>query len=180
MKAVKATLGIAILGSVILASSPAFGSSAPSTPSTPTGGFVSVYLSGSQSSPGNILITGAIGDYGKVRRIKGQTDFSLVKLHKGAFEINTSKLLAATRSATPTRNTATCSYSRSETAPVTVLDGSGLYAGISGTLDLTAYSAETGPLYTSGSHKRQCNTSNNAVPNALFVTAIGTGTVSFS
>ena len=139
-----------------------------------------MYLSGSQSSRGNILITGAIGDYGKVRRIKGQKDFSLVKLHKGTFEINTSKLIAATNSATPTRNTATCSYSRSATAPVTVLDGTGLYAGISGTLNFTVYYAETGPLYTSGSQKGQCNTSNSAVPYAQFATALGMGTVNFS
>lgn len=177
MKAVRATLGIAIVGGVILGASAAFGSPASRTP---TGGSVNVYLSGSQSSRGNILITGAIGDYGRVRRIKGQKDFSLVKLQRGTFEIHTSKLIAVTNAATPTRNTATCSYSRSETAPVTVLDGTGLYAGISGTLNLTAYSAETGPLYTSGSHKERCNTSNNAEPNALFVTAIGTGTVSFS
>jgi long-subunit fatty acid transport protein len=62
---------------------------------------------------------------------------------------------------------------------VTVLDGTGLYAGINGTLNLTAHSAETGPLYSSGSQKGQCNTSNMVVPNALFVTAIGAGTVSF-
>jgi hypothetical protein len=178
VKVVKATLGIAIiLGSVILGASAAFGSTAPSTQ---TGGSVNLYLSGSQSSRGNILITGAIGDYGKVRRIKGQKDFSLVKLHKGTFEINTSKLIAATNSATPTRNTATCSDSRSETAPVTLLDGTGLYAGISGTLNFTVYYAETGPLYTSGSHKGQCNMSNSAVPYAQFATALGMGTVSFS
>jgi hypothetical protein len=146
----------------------------------PTGGFVNVSLSGNQSSRGNILITGAIGDYGKVRRIKGQRPFLWSKLHKGTFEINTSKLIAATNSATPTMNTATCSYSRSATAPVTVLDGTGLYAGISETLNFTVYYAKTGPLFTSGSHKGQCTTSNNAVPYAQFATAIGTGTVSFS
>lgn len=90
-----------------------------------------MYLTGNESSRGNILITGAIGDYGKVRKIKGQKDFSLVKLHKSAFEINTSKLMAAVNSTTPTRNTATCSYLA--TALVAVLDGTGLYAGISGT-----------------------------------------------
>jgi len=178
VKVVKATLRIAIiLGSVILGASAAFGSTAPSTP---TGGSVNVHLSGNQSSRGNILITGAIGDYGKVRRIKGQKDFSLVKLHKGTFEIDTSKLIAASKSATPTMNTTTCSSSRSASAPVTVLDGTGLYAGISGTLNFTVCYAETGPLYTSGSHKGECNTSNNAVPYAQFATAIGTGTVSFS
>jgi hypothetical protein len=177
LKVVTATLGVAILGSVIFGASAAFGSTAPSTP---TGGSVNAYLYGNSGSRGNILITGAIGDYGKTRIIKGQKGFSLVKLHKGTFEINASKLGAASNSATPILNTATCSYSRSETAPVAVLDGTGLYAGISGTLNFTAYYADTGPLYTSGSHKGQCNTSNNAVPYALFATAVGTGTVSFS
>ena len=72
MKGVTATLGIAILGSMIFGSHPAFGSTAPSTP---TGGFVNLYLSGSQSSRGNTLITGAIGDYGKVRKSGGKTTF---------------------------------------------------------------------------------------------------------
>lgn len=173
MKVGKALPEIAILGSLMLAASPAIGSAAPSTP---PGGPVNVYLSGSEPSSGNILIAGAIGDYGRVRIVKGQADFSLVRLHKSTFEIDTSKLMTATNSATPTRNTATCSYSRSATAPVAVLDGTGLYTGINGTLNLTAYSAQTGPLYTSGSQKGQCNTSNKVVPNAFFVTAIGTGT----
>ncbi len=178
MKVVKATLGIAILGSVIFGASTAFGSTAPSSPA---GGAVNVFITFNTSgSGGTVLVTGAIGDYGKTTEIKGQKGLSSVKLHKGTFEVNTSKINAAVNSATPTLNTATCSFSLSATAPVTVLDGTALYAGISGTLSFTSTFAATGPRYTNGSHKGQCNTSNNAVPDAQFATGTGTGTVSFS
>jgi hypothetical protein len=174
----KATFGIAILASVMFGASAAFGSTAPSTP---TGGAVNVYLTFNTSgNGGSILITGAIGDYGKTNNIKGQKGLALVKLHKGTFEVNTSKVNAANNSATPSLNSTTCSFSLTATAPITVLDGTGLYAGISGTLNFTTSFAGTGPLYKSGSHKGQCNTSNNAVPYAQVATGFATGTVSFS
>jgi hypothetical protein len=166
--AVTATLGIAILGSVIFGATAAFGSSAPSTRA---GGSVNVYLSSKYLSPnpsagGSILFTGAIGDHGRTPiLIKGKKCFSSVKLQKGTFEITPSKTNAITNAKTLTINRATCSHSHSENARVTVLDGTGLYAGINGTLIITVDYARVDPRYTSGSHKGRCNLSLNAVPS---------------
>jgi hypothetical protein len=177
-KAVTATLGIAILGSVIFGVSAAFGSSAPSTRAE---GSVNGYLGSKDSSPnpsagGIILMTGAIGDYGRTTGIKGQKALSLVKLQKGTFELKGDTLTSAR---TLTRNSSTCSYSHSENVRLTVLDGTGLYAGISGTLNITVNYARVDRLYTTGSHKGQCSLSLTAVPYSQFETGIGTGTVSF-
>ena len=173
MKLVKATLGIVILASVIFAASAAFGSSAPSTRA---GGSINAYLSTNSSGGGSILITGAIGDYGRTTLISGQKGVSLVKLHKGTFELkgNTPAVVG-----TPTVNSTTCSYSHSQTARETVLDGTGLYAGISGTLNITVSYARVDTPYTSGGHKGQCDLNLSAVPYSQFDAGIGTGTVSF-
>jgi hypothetical protein len=148
-----------------------------------TGGSVNVYLGSKDMSPnpsagGIILFTGAIGDYGRTTAVKGQTALALVKLQKGTFELKGGAALTNAR--TLTRNSATCSYSHSESVRLTVLDGTGLYARISGTLNITVDYARVDRLHSSGSHKGQCNLSLTAVPNSQFETGIGTGTVSFS
>jgi hypothetical protein len=178
MKAVKATLGIAILVSGIFCASAAFGTAAASTPAA---GTVTLYLTENPSGTGGTtVITGAIGDYGKTTEMKVQNGLSVVKLRKGTFEENTAKISAALNAAPTTSNNSTCSFSASATAPVTLLDGTGLYAGISGTLNFTINVGFVLPLYKSGSKKGQCNTSNNVVPQAEIDFIIGTGKVSFS
>ena len=72
-------------------------------------------------------------------------------------EVNTARINAALNSAKPTVNTATCSISLSPTPPVTVLDGTAFYAGVTGPLSFTSTFAATGPRYMSGSHNGQCN-----------------------
>ena len=94
---------------------------------------------------GTIVITGAIGDYGhtltidKNGKANGNGNYVKVTLHKGTFEINSTALNAKTNnlgSQTPL-NKATCSMAASVSAPVTLLDGTGLYTGITGTLNVT-------------------------------------------
>ena len=65
-------------------------------------------------------------------------------------------------------------------APVTLLDGTGLYSGITGTLHVTITEAFILPVYASGKNKGQCNESQNAQPVAAYGSIIGSGTVSFS
>lgn len=65
------------------------------------------------------------------------------------------------------------------TAPVAILDGTGMYKGIKGTLMLTETFAGYGPFYTTGAHKGQCNTSPNATPTAQWGSVTGVGTVKF-
>jgi hypothetical protein len=55
-----------------------------------------------------------------------------------------------------------------------------LYTGISGTLRITQTFAAVGPPYKTGPKKGECNTSNNAQPNAFYGSITGRGTVRFA
>jgi len=68
----------------------------------------------------------------------------------------------------------------SVSAPVTLLDGTGLYRGITGTLRVTITEAFILPVYATGKNKGQCNESQNAQPVAGYGSIMGTGTVSFT
>lgn len=77
-------------------------------------------------------------------------------------------------------NMGTCSGYGTVTAPVTLLKGTGLYAGISGTVQITETFAFIGPKYTTGARKGRCNQSDSAQPLAQYGAIIGIGTVTFS
>ena len=102
-------------------------------------------------------------------------------LKKGTILVNSTQFNAATNSASPTDfSAATCSGTVSASAPVPVVSGTKAYAGITGSVALTAFFGFVGPFYSSGSKKGQCNTSNNApTPPGFFAIITGTGTVSF-
>jgi hypothetical protein len=159
---------------------------AATTPSTPAGGSVKIFATPNNGAGGTILITGAIGDYGKTLTIdkNGKTDsngdYVKITLHKGTFEVNSTTLNAKANKAQPTIYKATCSAQLSVTAPVTLFNGTGLYQGITGTVNITETYAIIGPLYTSGKNKGQCNLSNNAQPIGQWGSITGSGRVSFS
>lgn len=77
----------------------------------------------------------------------------------------------------PTVNAATCSAGVSLTAAITLLDGTGLYKGIGGTLKDTEFVGFISPRYTSGKDKGQCNL--NTQPTAQLGLVVATGSVSF-
>ena len=62
---------------------------------------------------------------------------------------------------------------------IAVVSGTGLYAGIHGTVQLTESFGFIGSTYKSGSKKGQCDMSNNAPAVAQMGTVYGKGTVSF-
>jgi hypothetical protein len=156
--------------------------------SPPAGGKVNVFVT--PSSPNGprdtIVVTGAIGDYGKALSVdkSGKTDtngdYEKITLQQGSFLVNATKLNAKLNHLKATVNKATCSVSASGTGPVTLSNGAGLYAGISGTLQITVKFAFVGPRFSSGPHKGQCNTNNNAPALAQYQSITGSGTVSFS
>ena len=74
----------------------------------------------------------------------------------------------------------TCSFGFTATGPITLSDGTGAYAGISGTIVTTLTFGGDGPFYTSGAKKGKCNMSNNAQPLAQFGSAVGRGTIKFA
>ena len=63
---------------------------------------------------------------------------------------------------------------------MTVFNGTGMYADISGVAHVTETFAGIGPRLTSGPKKGQCNPSNTAPPGAFFASVIGTGTITFT
>lgn len=153
--------------------------------STPAGGAVRVWVTPGSGAVDKIVITGAIGDYGKATsinkdgKVDENGDYVKVVLGKGSFEVNAVTLNKKTGSAPPTFNAGTCSYSFEGSGPVTLFNGSGVYAGVSGTLKITEAFAGVGPLYKRGAKKGQCNMSNSAQPVAQYSSITGTGAVKF-
>jgi hypothetical protein len=161
----------------------AFGASAQGTP---VGGPIYLHVTPDNGS-GPITITGAIGDYGTTVNVdrngkpNSNGNFAKVTLKKGTFEVNLKVLNAKQNKTQPHFNKTTCSGTFGPTtAPVTLFNGTGLYAGISGKVNITLTFGFIAPLYTSGAHKGQCNTRNDVQPLAQWVTAGGPGSVRFS
>ena len=68
---------------------------------------------------------------------------------------------------------------RVETAAAPVVSGTGLYAGIHGTIRITESFGFIGSTYKSGPKKGRCNMSNSAPTVAQMATVYGSGAVSF-
>ncbi|MGZ6670705.1 MAG: hypothetical protein ACXVH3_39350, partial [Solirubrobacteraceae bacterium] len=154
--------------------------------STPAGGAVKVFVTPTSGPRSSILVTGAIGDYGKTLRVDkngktaGNGDYQKVTLKQGSFEVNATALNKKLNASAPVVNKTTCSLVFSGSAPTTVFNGTGLYKGISGTVRITVTFAGIAPRYTSGTHKGQCNFSNSAQPLGQYQAITGTGSVHFS
>lgn len=178
MRGIKAVLGLVIVGSMLLIATAAFGASMP------MGG--SVYVYAVPGPTGTILLTGAIGDYGKTVNVNasGKVDpqgrYVKVTAKHGTFEINAVALNVKLGNLQPTINKTTCSAEGAGTGSVSLLDGTGRYQGLSGTLNVTATFAFIGPTFMSGKHKGQCNLSNSAQPLDQYSWITGSGTVKFS
>jgi hypothetical protein len=157
---------------------------------SPAGGVIEVYVTPPPSFNGavfKIVVIGAIGDYGtatsidKDGKVDSNGNYVKIRLKKGTFEVNSVALNKKTNSAPPTLvNRTTCSYGFGASGPVTLFNGTGLYAGISGTLRITQTFAAVGPPHMSGPKKGQCNMSNNAQPLAIYGSILGKGTVKFA
>jgi hypothetical protein len=182
MRIAKTALGIAILGGLLFSGASAFGATAP------TGGTIKVFdVPSGTGTGGTIVITGAIGDYGKsvssnaAGKPSKKGNYELLSLKKGTILVNSTQFNEATNSASPTDfSAASCSGTVVASAPAAVVSGTKAYAGITGSVSLTATFAFVGPFYSSGSKKGECNTSNNApTPPGFFGLITGTGTVSF-
>jgi hypothetical protein len=178
MRGLKAVLCAAMLGGVL------FGANAALGAGMEPGGSVHVFAT--PGPTGTILLTGAIGDYGKTLNINanGKVDanghYVKVNLKHGTFEINAVALNVKLAKVNPSINKTTCSGEGSGTGSVTLLDGTGLYKGLSGTLNVTASFAVIAPRFTSGKSKGQCNLSNSAQPVDQYSWITGSGTVKFT
>jgi hypothetical protein len=152
-----------------------------------TTGTIQVWATPSPTSAvAKIVITGVIGDYGTATTINkngtvdGNGNYVKIVLQHGGFEVNSVALNKIVNAAPPMMtNAATCSVVFGGSGPNTLFDGTGMYAGISGTVQVTERFAGIGPRYTSGPKKGQCNMNNNTQPIAFWGSITGTGKVSF-
>jgi hypothetical protein len=168
-------LGATVLvGALLLGSGAALGQ-------TPSGGAVQVWGTPGNNGGGSVLFTGAVADSGKSASVNSSAkpdkkgNYKLFTLKKGTILINGTQINAALNNASPTEfNSTTCSGSFTATAPVPIVSGTKLYAGISGTVNVTVTFAVVLPLT-----KGTCNMNTNANPIAQYGSIAGTGTVSF-
>jgi hypothetical protein len=150
-----------------------------------SGGKIFIHATSGEGPAGTIVIVGAIGDHGKTLSMtksgkpSNNGNFVRITLQKGSFMVDSTKLNAAGNTNRPTiNNLATCSFMANITAPVRFFNGTGLYAGISGTATITVSFGGVSPFYKSGPHQGLCNT--HTAPLAQWGSVTGPGSVSFS
>lgn len=177
MRAAKAALGMAILGSLLLSGTSAFGAT------DPAGGAIQVWGTPASNGGGPVVITGAIADSGKSANVNSsgkptkKGTYKLLSLKNGTIVLNTTQLgkdLNNPNTPPRTFNSTTCSGSFAITDPVPIVSGTKAYAGISGTVNVTVTFAFVLPLT-----KGKCNENTNANPVFSYGSISGTGTVSF-
>jgi hypothetical protein len=160
---------------------------AAASAATPKGGPVALFATiSATSSPGKIVLAGAIGDWGKVASIdkNGKPDengnFVKVTLNKGTFEIDATAINKKMANPRPqVQSDVTCSVAASGSGPVKLFNGTGLYKGISGTANVTMTFTGVGGRYQSGPKKGQCE-QGNGTPLAMLGAVTGHGTVQFN
>jgi hypothetical protein len=170
---------VAALGTLLAGGGTAAFAAAAS--SAPAGGTIHVFVNVDVKSEtvNPILVTGAIGDYGKATDVdaNGKVDpngnFEKIVLTKGTFWLNGTALAAKANKANPPINPATCSLSLTVSGPTQLFKGTGLYKGIGGTVNITETFGGVFGRLASGA----CNEAGNPVSQGGAVT--GTGKVTF-
>ena len=180
MRLGKTTVGVAgLLACLILGASVALGAGSSGTPA---GGRIQLFVQpGKTQGNGKILFTGAVGDYGSSHSFSGTggKKFGTATLTKGTITLDLTAVSKKANNASPTVDAATCSGSISVSAAAPIVSGTGLYAGIHGTVKITESFGFIGSTYKSGPKKGQCNMSNSAPTVAQMASVYGSGTVSF-
>ena len=126
-------------------------------------------------------MVGAIADSGvgtsvdKNGKVDPNGSYERIVLKKGSFEADATVLDQNASSGPPTLDdVSTCSFAFSTSGPITLSNGKGAYAGISGTLNVTEQFVGIGPRYKTGKNKGACNQSDNS-PLAGAGAVSGTG-----
>jgi hypothetical protein len=159
----------------------------PAAAAAPADGPIEMWASAGNNGSQHVVFVGAIGDYGtavnanKNGKPNPNGNYVRVKLQKGTFMIDVTAMNKAANSSQDPQvgSHATCSAAFTATAPVTFLNGTRLYKGISGTANLTLTFGGVGSRYKSGPKKGQCK-QGDASPRASFGYVTGQGTVSFT
>jgi hypothetical protein len=145
-------------------------------------GTVHVWVTPGHGAVDQILLTGVIGDHGTATSIdkNGTVDkngkYVKVALSQGGFEVDAVAFNQKLAKLAPKEDSATCSLWATGSGNVTLGDGTGAYAGISGTVKMSANFAAVFPRYTSGAKRGRCDT--KGAPTASFEgVLIGSGHV---
>ncbi len=181
MRRMRFSLACAALAAVLVPATAAFGAGMPA------GGPIELIATASSSPYGTIVVAGAIGGSGttvsmtKSGKPNANGNYVKIALQHGTFEVNLTVFNEKTAKAPASiESKATCSFAFTGSGPVTLFNGTGLYAGISGTVTITINYVGYGPLYTSGAKQGTCNTSATAQPSAAKGWIMGHGTVKFA
>jgi hypothetical protein len=156
--------------------------------SSPSGGKVALWANANLTgATSKIVMVGAIADSGvgtsidKNGKVDPNGSYERIIFKKGSFEADATGLDQNANTTQPTLDdVSTCSFAFSASGPITLSNGKGAYAGISGTLNVTEQFVGIGPRHKTGKNKGACNQSDNARPVAGAGAISGTGAVAFS
>jgi hypothetical protein len=175
MKGVGVALGAAVVVS-LLVSSVALGAAG-----MPAEGKIKIFVASPDTVKSRVVVVGAIGDYGTAisQDKNGKPDingvFEKFMLKQGGFTVDATVLNKTVGKIKPKVNPATCSVEFAGSGPGTVINGSGLYAGISGTLKISF-----DLVWITPRKNGKCVLNENPKPVASYDTVSASGTVSFS
>jgi hypothetical protein len=161
VRSTKTMTGAALIAAIACAACGSGATRAADTASTSASGQVKFFVATFSNGTGDIIVTGAIGDYGTTAASGNY------------LKLNVAKLIAKEGGSAPKVDPVTCSGVSSVTAPAPILDGKGAYRGITGPVNVTETIAFILPRYTSGSHKNQCD--NNTQPIDAYSAITGSG-----
>jgi hypothetical protein len=185
MKSLRTAAAVAVAGTMLATGSLALaagGSTHPTTGTPSHGGPIKIFVTNETQTKAKILITGVVGDYGTIitTNKSGKVDANGVYQHAhlkhGTLLINSTGLSKALDKARPNINPDTCSVDVSATGASKILSGTGLYAGATGSVNITATFAGIAPKEKSG----KCNLSNNAPFFGLYQSIVGSGSITIS
>jgi hypothetical protein len=156
--------------------------------SSPSGGKVALWANANLTgATSKIVMVGVIADSGvgtsidKNGKVDPNGSYERIIFKKGSFEADATGLDQNANTTQPTLDdVSTCSFAFSASGPITLSNGKGAYAGISGTLNVTEQFVGIGPRHKTGKNKGACNQSDSARPVAGAGAISGTGAVAFS
>jgi hypothetical protein len=176
----RSLLAIAALGGVLAVAGA--GTAVASSAAAPRHGMVHIWVTPGKGAVDQILLTGVVADHGTATttNANGAADANgtrvKVALSHGTFEVDTTAFHRNLNKLQPTVNKADCSVWGTGAGNVTVGEGTGAYAGISGTIRMSTSFAAIFPRFRSGAKKGQCDL--NGAPTASFEESlVGSGQI---
>ena len=144
------------------------------------GGKIKIFVASPDALKSRVVVVGAIGDYGTAiaQNRNGKPDIGGVRekltLQRGGLTVDATVLNKTIGKVKPKVNPATCSVEFTGSGPGTVIDGRGIYTGITGTLKISFDVAWITPRKNG-----KCLLNESAKPVAGHDTVSASGTVSF-